>query len=80
MVDWIVDDQVVIDDDKKYIINVGSVGQPRDRNPKSSFAIYDTEEQIVQIKRVAYDISKTQEKIISAGLPYMLAERLSLGK
>jgi predicted phosphodiesterase len=80
MVDWIVDDQMVIDDDKKYIINVGSVGQPRDRNPESAFAVYDTEERIVRIKRVAYDISKTQERIISAGLPHMLAQRLRLGK
>ncbi|MDD5044774.1 MAG: metallophosphoesterase family protein [Candidatus Omnitrophica bacterium] len=64
----------------KYIINVGSVGQPRDGNPKACFCIYDTDKQSVSIKRAAYDIKKTQGKIIDAGLPGYLAERLSLGR
>jgi len=64
----------------QYIVNVGSVGQPRDRDPRSSFVIYDTEENYLEIKRVAYDIKSTQEKIIKSGLPKMLAARLSEGK
>jgi predicted phosphodiesterase len=64
---------------KKYIINPGSVGQPRDRNPKASFAIFDPDEKSVEIIRVEYDIEKAQEKILKAGLPEVLATRLSYG-
>ena len=65
---------------KKYFINVGSVGQPRDGDWRASYAIYDVENQEVTIQRLEYDIQKTQDKIIDAGLPEMLAHRLSLGK
>jgi len=65
---------------KKYFINVGSVGQPRDGDWRVSYAIYDVENQEVTIQRLEYDIQKTQDKIIEAGLPEMLAHRLSLGK
>ncbi|MDD5450186.1 MAG: metallophosphoesterase family protein [Candidatus Omnitrophica bacterium] len=65
---------------KKYIINVGSVGQPRDSNPRAAYCIYDTDMETIEIKRVEYDIVKAQEKIVKAGLPAVLAERLSLGK
>lgn len=64
----------------RYIVNVGSVGQPRDGNNKASFCIYDSTRQEVFIKRVAYDIESTQKKIISAGLPSFLADRLSAGR
>lgn len=65
---------------KKYFINVGSAGQPRDGDWRASYAIYDVENQEVSIQRLEYDIQKTQDKIIDAGLPEMLAHRLSLGK
>ena len=65
---------------EKYLINVGSVGQPRDRNPAASFGIYDTEKKTVEIKRASYAIKKAQEKIIRAGLPEFLAERLAVGQ
>lgn len=65
---------------KKYIINVGSVGQPRDNDPHAAYCIYDTEKKMIEIKRVIYDIKKAQEKIIKAGLPRILAERLSVGR
>ena len=65
---------------EKAIVNPGSVGQPRDENPKAAFGIYDTETQIVTIDRVDYDIEKATSKIIRAGLPEILAERLWLGK
>ena len=65
---------------KKYFVNVGSVGQPRDGNWRSSYAVYDVENQMVTIRRLEYDIKKTQEKILKAGLPEMLANRLTLGK
>jgi diadenosine tetraphosphatase ApaH/serine/threonine PP2A family protein phosphatase len=64
----------------KYIINVGSVGQPRDRNPDSCYGIYDAGEQRVELVRVAYDIVGVQRKIIAAGLPPFLAQRLAVGQ
>lgn len=63
-----------------YIVNTGSVGQPRDGNPKACYVIYDTESEVVRIKRISYDIRRAQDKIIEAGLPRILAERLSLGR
>lgn len=66
--------------EKRYLINPGSVGQPRDSNPKASFAIFDSDADTVEIKRVEYDIKSTQEKIQKAGLPEYLASRLSVGR
>ena len=65
---------------ERYLVNVGSVGQPRDGDPRASCAIYDSEKEIVEIKRVPYDIRATQQKIIQAGLPRVLATRLSEGR
>ncbi len=65
--------------DKKYIINPGSVGQPRDGDPRASFAIFDLEKKFVKIIRVEYDIKEAQRKILAAGLPEVLADRLSYG-
>lgn len=65
---------------ERYIINVGSIGQPRDGNPDSAFAIYDTESNLVQLKRVPYDIATTQEKMRVRGLPGYLINRLALGR
>jgi putative phosphoesterase len=63
----------------RYLINPGSVGQPRDRNPESAFMILDTEKRTVQFFRVAYDIGGAQAAILKAGLPEILASRLSYG-
>ncbi len=63
----------------KYLINPGSVGQPRDKDPRASFAIYDTEECVIRLHRLKYDVETTQKKILEAGLPERLAQRLSLG-
>ncbi len=65
--------------EEKYLINPGSVGQPRDDNPQSSFAIFDSETDIIEINRIEYDIQSAQEKIRQMGLPEMLASRLSVG-
>lgn len=64
---------------QRYLINPGSVGQPRDRNPYSSFAIFDTDRMTVQFFRVPYDYRKTQRSIVRAGLPAVLADRLAYG-
>jgi diadenosine tetraphosphatase ApaH/serine/threonine PP2A family protein phosphatase len=70
---------VVVSAGKKYIVNVGSVGQPRDTDPRAAYCIYDTQKATIQIKRITYDISAAQEKITKAGLPIYLASRLSKG-
>ena len=66
--------------DARYIINPGSIGQPRDKDSRASFAIYEPEHGKVEIVRVEYDIKGAQQKIIDAGLPEFLASRLALGK
>ncbi len=73
-------DKLRIEQGKKYFINVGSVGQPRDGDWRAAYCIYDTEQQVVELRRLNYDIYATQDKIIAAGLPQRLAERLALGK
>ncbi|MEK7685588.1 MAG: metallophosphoesterase family protein [Verrucomicrobiota bacterium] len=65
---------------RKYFINVGSVGQPRDGINKSAYVIYDLNEGSIELRRLAYDIPATQKKILEAGLPPRLAERLAYGK
>jgi len=63
----------------RYLINPGSVGQPRDRNTRAACAIYDSKVKKVFFFRLEYNIEEAQEKILKAKLPPALAERLSLG-
>ena len=65
---------------KKYFVNVGAVGQPRDNNPKCAYVIYDTIDGTIEIRRLDYDIAAAQKKILAAGLPERLAERLAYGR
>jgi len=65
---------------RKYMINAGGVGQPRDGDWRAAYAIYDTNEDTVTLRRVEYDIITAQKKIIDAGLPPRLAERLAVGR
>jgi len=69
-----------IEPGKKYFVNVGSVGQPRDGNPKAAYVVYDLDEGSIELRRLDYDIETTQRKIIDAGLPPRLAHRLAEGK
>jgi predicted phosphodiesterase len=64
----------------RYLINPGSIGQPRDGNPLASFAIYDDGTRTVTIYRVPYRVERAQQKILDAGLPRPLADRLALGR
>jgi len=64
----------------RYLVNVGSVGQPRDLNPEGSFCFYDDEAKTISWERVSYAIELTQEKIEAARLPNVLARRLALGR
>ncbi len=73
-------DEVKIKEGCRYIINVGSVGQPRDSNPDAAYVIYDTEKSTVWIKRVSYNYHKTQKKMREEGLPNYLIDRLAVGR
>lgn len=67
------------DADALYLINPGSVGQPRDRDPRASYALFDPEERWVTYRRVGYDVVEAQRKIREARLPDLLADRLARG-
>ena len=73
------DEEVILNENKRYIINVGSVGQPRDGNPNAAYAVYDDAMASVKINRVAYDVESAAEKIRNAGLPSFLSSRLTAG-
>ncbi|MCQ2378907.1 MAG: metallophosphatase family protein [Victivallaceae bacterium] len=64
---------------KKYLFNVGSIGQPRNGDPRASFAVIDTDRATVTRYRLPYDIRSAQQKILDAGLPERLAVRLQSG-
>lgn len=71
---------VQIEEEFKYMINIGSVGQPRDGNNQACYLIYDADNKTAQLRRVAYDIKKAQRKMKKANLPQYLIERLALGR
>jgi diadenosine tetraphosphatase ApaH/serine/threonine PP2A family protein phosphatase len=73
-------EQLMIDESKKYFINTGSVGQPRDGDWRAAYCIYHVDKNVVEQRRVKYDVATAQQKIIKAGLPALLAERLKLGR
>src|SRR5262245_51053329 len=58
-----------IECDKQYFVNVGSVGQPRDNNPKAAYVLYDIDKKTIELRRVNYDFGSTQRKVRDAGLP-----------
>jgi len=72
--------QILLATGKKYFINPGSIGQPRDRDWRAAYCIYDTERQMVEQRRVKYDLETAQRKIRKAGLPERLADRLAWGR
>ena len=78
--DWQTRYLLEIEPDCAYLINPGSVGQPRDGDPRAGYVLYDSDADILYYHRVKYDIETTQRKIIEAGLPELLAARLSVGK
>jgi predicted phosphodiesterase len=72
-------DVLNIEPGKKYFINVGSVGQPRDGDWHASYCIYHADKGYVELRRIEYDIYTAQDKVVDAGLPQRLADRLALG-
>ncbi len=71
--------EVRLEKGARYLINPGSVGQPRDRNPQAACAIYDSGTRVVKFYRLEYNVQEAQRKILAERLPPALAERLSLG-
>jgi len=73
-------EHIRIEPAKKYFINAGSVGQPRDGNWRAAYCIYDVENKFVELLRLKYDLATAQKKIAKVGLPRLLAERLAMGR
>jgi len=71
---------IVMDEEYRYIVSVGSVGQPRDNDPNACYVTVDTDSLDVNYHRVKYDVAKTQQKMTQAKLPEMLVKRLSIGR
>jgi diadenosine tetraphosphatase ApaH/serine/threonine PP2A family protein phosphatase len=71
--------KVLLSPDCHYLINPGSVGQPRDGNPEAAYAIFDDQELSIHFKSTPYDVAGAQRRILAAGLPPYLAERLARG-
>ena len=69
-----------INEDGRYLVNCGSVGQPRDGDPRAAYGVLDTDEHAVTIHRIPYDLPSAQAKILAAGLPEVLAQRLGMGR
>jgi len=70
----------VLEPGRKYIVNVGSVGQPRDSNNKACWLLYDSDLGSVELRRVQYNIEAVQKRMRNAGLPRYLVDRLALGR
>ncbi len=69
-----------LEKNRKYIVNVGSVGQSRDSNPDSCYVVYDSKTQNIEFRRVEYDVARVQKKMEKHKLPQYLIERLGLGR
>lgn len=80
VVDYSTEERVVLQPGQQAIVNVGSVGQPRDGNPDSSVVIYEPDNALIERFRVPYDIPTVQDKILNSGLPEFLADRLPEGR
>jgi predicted phosphodiesterase len=74
------DDVLSIQDESKYLVNPGSVGQPRDGNPLAAYAIFDSDALRLEMHRVPYPVERTQQKMAKAGLPEPLIRRLAAGR
>jgi predicted phosphodiesterase len=76
---YTVDTEIDLSESLRVLINVGSVGQPRDEEPRAAYAVYDSDAMRVWIRRTEYDIEREAQRIRAAGLPSVLADRLFLG-
>ncbi|OPX29771.1 MAG: hypothetical protein B1H08_03125 [Candidatus Omnitrophica bacterium 4484_171] len=78
--DYMMPTEVFLEGNARYIFNAGSVGQPRDGDSRGCVCIYDSERKMVIFHRFEYNIKRAADKILNAGLPPILAQRLYLGK
>lgn len=72
--------EIALEENRRYLVNPGSVGQPRDGDPRAAYATYDSSTRLLVLRRVPYAVAAAQAKITAAGLPEGLARRLALGK
>jgi diadenosine tetraphosphatase ApaH/serine/threonine PP2A family protein phosphatase len=77
---WREDGQTLELDKRRAIVNPGGVGQPRDGDPRAAFGIYDSAESALMLRRVSYPVEIAQRRILDAGLPASLANRLAIGR
>jgi predicted phosphodiesterase len=71
--------RLALEPGKRYLLNPGSIGQPRDRDPRAAYMTYDSAKDVVRWHRVSYPVDRAQQRIVKAGLPKVLADRLALG-
>lgn len=71
---------IYLEEGWRYIVNAGSVGQPRDGDPRACYLVYSTDEEMISCHRVAYPVETTQKRMAGAGLPWFLAERIAYGR
>ena len=71
--------RVPLHPERRYLVNVGSVGQSRDRDPRAAYVIYDAQDASVEVCRVAYPLEKTQARMRAANIPDFLVDRLGAG-
>ncbi len=72
--------EINIEEEHRYLVNIGSVGQPRDGDPRSCYLIYDSDTESIKLKRVQYDVKSTQKVMAKIGLPEYLIDRLAVGR
>jgi diadenosine tetraphosphatase ApaH/serine/threonine PP2A family protein phosphatase len=72
--------RVPIEPGGRYLVNCGAVGQPRDSDPRAAFGLLDSATRVLTIVRTPYEVAAAQTKILEAGLPPVLAQRLALGR
>jgi predicted phosphodiesterase len=78
--DYFLRDEFELPAETKVIVNVGSVGQPRDLDPRACYAVYDDQQRVVSMRRVEYDMQAASERMLAAGLPSTNAARIVLGR
>jgi diadenosine tetraphosphatase ApaH/serine/threonine PP2A family protein phosphatase len=69
-----------LDERRRFVVNPGAVGQPRDGDPRAAYAVYDAEARTLALARIEYDVERAQRRIRDAGLPDILARRLAVGR
>ncbi len=72
--------KIRVEEDARYVINVGSVGQPRDGDSRACYCVYDTDNAEIEFRRIEYDVEGARDRIIKAGLPAVLGDRLLYGQ